>query len=267
MASSLGELFIELGVFADTKELQQFEMKLKKTLNTVKSNTEANNKLNFSIGKFIKSIKASALAITGALYAINRLTNSLVESNQQFLNLTRTSDISLSTFQKWDNVGKMFGIKNAAQQIEGLNERLFDLMLTGQGAEGFAFAGINPLGQTAESVIEQLRNRVSGLSDTAAAYLLKQMGIDPTMLHLLRLGREEFEQLGRAIEKYQLTQAQREEIQKLNIQLQIAGIKLRYIKDTITTVLALMTASLATLPLALTSLVSTFIPLPMASFK
>ena len=30
MAASLGELFVELGVFADTKELHEFEKKLEK---------------------------------------------------------------------------------------------------------------------------------------------------------------------------------------------------------------------------------------------
>lgn len=231
MATSLGELFIELGVFADTEEVKKFEQQLKKTVKTIKENKKETNNLSKSIGNFIKSLRRSVLVISGALYAINRFTNSLIESNQQFLNLTRTSDISLSTFQKWNNIGKMFGVKNAAEQIAGLNERLFDLMLTGQGAEGFVLAGVNPLGQDAEGVIEQLRNRVRGLDDTAASYLLKQMGIDPTMLHLLRMGREEFEALGQAIKRYQLTEEQRAEIQKLNIQLQIAGIRLQYIKD------------------------------------
>jgi len=231
MATSLGELFIELGVFADTEEVKKFEKQLKNTVKTIKENKKETKDLNKSIGDFIKSLRRSILVISGALYAINRFTNSLVESNQQFLNLTRTSDISLSTFQKWNNIGKMLGVKNAAEQIEGLNERLFDLMLTGQGAEGFVLAGINPMGQDAEGVMEQLRNRVAGLDDTAAAYLLKQMGLDPTMLHLLRMGREEFEALGQAIKRYQLTEEQRAEIQKLNVQLQIAGIKLQYIKD------------------------------------
>lgn len=231
MATSLGELFIELGVFADTEEVKKFEKQLRNTVKTIKENKKETKNLNKSIGDFVKSLRRSILVISGALYAINRFTNSLVESNQQFLNLTRTSDISLSTFQKWNNIGKMFGVKNAAEQIEGLNERLFDLMLTGQGAEGFVLAGINPMGQDAEGVMEQLRNRVAGLDDTAAAYLLKQMGLDPTMLHLLRMGRQEFEALGQAIKKYQLTEEQRAEIQKLNVQLQIAGIKLQYIKD------------------------------------
>ena len=233
MATSLGELFIELGVFADTEEVKKFEQQLKKTVKTIKENKKETNNLSKSIGNFIKSLRRSVLVISGALYAINRFTNSLIESNQQFLNLTRTSDISLSTFQKWNNIGKMFGVKNAAEQIAGLNERLFDLMLTGQGAEGFVLAGVNPLGQDAEGVIEQLRNRVRGLDDTAASYLLKQMGIDPTMLHLLRMGREEFEALGQTIKRYQLTEEQRAEIQQLNVQLQIANLKLAYLKDRI----------------------------------
>lgn len=231
MATSLGELFIELGVFADTEEVKKFEKQLRNTVKTIKENKKETKNLNKSIGDFVKSLRRSILVISGALYAINRFTNSLVETNQQFLNLTRTSDISLSTFQKWNNIGKMLGVKNAAEQIQGLNERLFDLMLTGQGAEGFVLAGINPMGQDAEGVMEQLRNRVAGLDDTAAAYLLKQMGLDPTMLHLLRMGREEFEALGQAIKRYQLTEEQRAEIQKLNVQLQIAGIKLQYLKD------------------------------------
>lgn len=238
MAGSLGELFIELGVFADTKELEQFEEKLRKVNKTVKkTKNEANNASN-SISSFVKRIKAMRLALAGAVYAINKLTDSLVQSNQEFLNLTRTSDISLGVFQKWNNIGKMLGVRNAAEQIANLNQRLFELKLTGKGAEGFMLAGINPLGQDAEGIMEQLRNRVAGLDDTAAAFLLNQMGLDPTMLHLLRLSRQEFEALGQAVKQYQLTPEQVQEIQKLNVQLQIAHIRLKYIKDR--AILALM---------------------------
>lgn len=238
MAASLGELFVELGVFADTKELKEFEKKLQKVNKVIQDTGKKSNNLTQNIGNFIKKIRGVALAVTGAIYALNRLTDSLVHSNQELLNLTRTSDISLGTFQKWNNIGRMLGVKNAAQQLEGLNQRLFELMLTGEGARGFQLAGINPIGQSAEGVMEQLRNRVSGMSDTSASYLLQQMGLDPTMLHLLRMSREEFEALGRAVEKYQLTPEQRREIQRLNAQLEIARIKLQYIKDR--AILALM---------------------------
>lgn len=197
----------------------------------------AHKALGQTVGKVATGFAAFIGAVIAAAVAMNKLTNDLVQSNQAFLNLTRTSDIALSTFQKWDNVGKMFGVQNAAQQIEGLNQRLFELRLTGQGARGFQLAGINPAGD-AESVLEQLRGRVAGMSDTAASYLLQQMGLDPQMLHILRLGREEFEELGQTVRKYQLTPEQSKNIQQMNVQLQIAAIKLQYLKNR--AVLALM---------------------------
>ena len=231
MAGTLGELFVELGVFADTEELKAFEQKLANAVGKMDKTEKKSNKLTLSIGKFIKQITLVAGAISGAIYALNRLATSLIESNQEFLNLTRTSDISLGTFQKWNNVGRMLGVRNAAQQIENLNQRLFELKLTGQGAEGFMLAGINPMGQDAEGIMEQLRNRIAGLDDTAAAYLLRQMGLDPSMLHLLRLTKEEFDELGQTVKKYQLTSQQTKQIQAFNVQLQITQIRLKYLKD------------------------------------
>lgn len=177
-------------------------------------------------------------AIAGAAYAMNNLTNSLTASNQEILNLTRTTDIAQKTFQKWGGIGKMLGVENVDQQLEGLNQRLFELMLTGEGSRGFQLAGINPIGQDAEGVLEQLRARISGMNDTTATYLLQQMGLDPRMLHLLRMTRDEFESLGQTIERYQLSSEDSRRIQQMNIQLQIAGIKLRYLRDK--AILALM---------------------------
>ena len=231
MAANLGELFIELGVFADTKELKEFEKKLdsvKKKMEDAGKNAEKND---INLKKLSTTLRNAGLAITGAIYALNKLTNSLVETNQQFLNLTRTSDIALGTFQKWDNIGRMFGVRNAAQQLESLNQRLFELKLTGEGAEGFILAGINPLGADAENIMEQLRNRVAGLDDTAASFLLSRMGLDPQMLHLLRMTREEFEAFNRATQKFRLTEEQSKQLQMMNAQLEIAKMKLGYLKD------------------------------------
>ncbi len=211
------------------KEIQKQKMldEIDQTQKAVKEEKE----LSENIGGVIRGLVGFAGAVVGATFALNKLVTSLVESNQQMLNLMRTSDIGLRTFQKWNNVGKMLGVQNAAQQLEGLNQRLFELRLTGEGARGFQLAGINPMGQDANGVMEQLRNRVQGLDDTSASYLLQQMGIDPQMLHLLRLSRNEFEALGQTIRKYQLTPEQSQQIQAMNIQLQIAAIKLQYLKD------------------------------------
>ncbi len=277
--ASLGELFIELGVVGDTKELdialntmketvQAVDKQIQKTQRLIKyrqdlakatdatekkliksvfadevkkdkllaqkdalnKNIEANKNLANGIAGVVKGIGAFVTAIAGAAVAVNKLTNDLVKSNQVFLNLTRTSDIALSSFQKWNSIGKMYGVDNAAQQLEGLNQRLFELRLTGQGARGFQLAGINPTGD-AENVLEQLRDRVSGMSDTSASYLLREMGLDPQMLHLLRIGREEFAALNKEMEKYRLTPEQSKSIQDMNVQLQIANQKLQYFRD------------------------------------
>lgn len=264
--ASLGELFIELGVVGDTKELDKALNTMKETIKAVdkqiqqsqqlrryreqlanatgksekdaikdefalatKKNIEANEELKNNIAGFVKGITDFITAVSGAIGAVNKLTNQLVQSNQAFLNLTRTSDISLDTFQKWDSVGKMLGVQNAAQQIEGLNERLYELMLTGQGVEDFQLAEINPI--NADGVMEQIRNHIKGMSDTSASYLLKEMGLDPQMLHLLRMSREEFQALNAEMANYRLTPEQRASIQEMNIQLEMASQKLQYLKE------------------------------------
>ena len=229
------------GEKATIKENFAKEIQKQKMLNEIDANQKAvDGKKEFAskIAGVVKGVGAFVGALTGAAIALNKFTNDLVESNQAMLNLTRTSDISLKTFQKWNSIGRMFGVQNAAQQIEGLNQRLFQLRLTGEGASGFQIAGINPIGQNAEGVLEQLRQRIKGLDDTSASWLLQQMGIDPQMLHILRMTREEFEALNNTIKQYQLTDEQRRSIQEMNVQLQIAGIQLKYFKDRI--ILALM---------------------------
>lgn len=242
---SIGELFIELGVVGNPEQVEKFNKKIKETAKsmdlTLKSTIKANGglqDLEKAFKTFTTALKTSA--IIGTIKMLDALTNSLVQNNQAMLDLTRTSDIALGTFQKWGNIGKMLGVNNVEQQLEGLNQRMFDLMLTGEGAKGFQLAGINPVGQDAEGVLEQLRARVSGMNDTTATYLLQQMGLDPRLLHLLRMSRDEFEKLGKTIKRYQLTDDQTKQIQAMNIQLQIAGIKLRYLKDR--AILALMPA-------------------------
>lgn len=242
---SIGELFIELGVIGHPEEVEKFNKKIKETAKsmdlTVKSAIKTNSgikDLENGFKAFIATVKA--LPILWVINQLANLTSGLTRTNQAMLDLTRTSDITLGTFQKWGSIGKMLGVDNAEQQLEGLNQRMFDLMLTGQGAEGFQFAGINPVGQDAEGVLEQLRDRVSGMSDTAASWLLQKMGLDPRMLHLLRMTRDDFEALGQTIEKYRLSDDQTKEIQRMNIQIQIASIKLKYLKDK--AVLALMPA-------------------------
>jgi len=268
--ASLGELIIELGVVGDIKPLQDTLDKMKKAekqsarllkyLQDLKNaQTDAERKLikqNFArsisikkteeeidrmkklagnIAGVVKGLTAFVTATAGVIYAIDRMTDALFQQNQAWINLTRQSDISLKTFQKYAGVAsildKSLGMEGAAGSIADLEQRLFRLELLGEGAEGFLLAGINPMGKNANQVLEDIRNRIRGLSDKKATFLLKQMGIDPKMLAMLRLTREEFNSLNAEIERYQLNFSQRKEIQ--NYQEEVAKIKmqLQYLKD------------------------------------
>ena len=214
----------------EAQAAEQNAASMKEEANKIQANAKALKAKEAAAAEVVRGLAGFIGAVAAAAFAINKLTNDLIKSNQAMVNLTRTTDIAQSTFQRWGNIGKMLGVENADQQLAGLNQRLFDLMLTGQGARGFQLAGINPIGQDAEGVLEQLRARIQGMSDTAASYLLQQMGLDPQMLHLLRMSKEEFEELDKAQRKYTLTAEESRQIQEYNLQLQLASIKLDYLK-------------------------------------
>lgn len=242
---NLGELFVQIGAIGNSKEVKAFGEAVKKAGKAIddydkklKKGQETGNKATVSIKGTVGAILGIAGAVAGAYYALDRLTNSLAKQNLQWLNLTRQSDIALSTFQKWGTIGKIVGVDNAAQQLENLNQKIFNLRLTGEGAKGFQMAGIMPT--NAEDVLEQLRGRIAGMSNTSATYLLQQMGLDPKMITLLRMGREEWEQYLDVQRRYTLNESQRREIDRLNRQLEVARIKMEYLKERI--ILALMPA-------------------------
>ena len=249
MAISVGELFIELGIIGDDEggkkvakaldEAIEKAQKAQKQLQKQGKETEKVEKKNKNVAKSIqntaKSIGGLITAVAGAVVALNKLANSLVQQNQYWINLTRNSDIALKTFQKWGQVGAAMdaslGEQGAAGALAELNKRLFEMKLTGEGYEGFAFAGIMPT--NAEDVLEQLRGRIKGLNDTAATAMLERLGLDPRMLSVLRMTREEFEALNAEMEKYRLTPEQRQQIQEFHKQMSIINVKMQYFKDRI----------------------------------
>lgn len=249
MAISVGELFIELGIIGDDEggkkvakaldEAIEKAKKAQKQLEKQGKETDKVEKKNKNVAKSIfntaKSIGSLITAISGAVVALNKLAESLVQQNQYWINLTRNSDIALQTFQKWGQVGAAMnaslGEQGAAGALADLNKRLFEMKLTGEGYEGFAFAGISPT--NAEDVLEQLRGRIKGLNDTAATAMLERLGLDPRMLSVLRMTREEFEALNAEMEKYRLTPEQRQQIQEFHKQMSIVNVKMQYFKDRI----------------------------------
>ena len=233
---NIGDLFVQIGAIGNSKEVKAFGEAVKKAGKAIddfdkkQAKTEVESgKLNVSLGSAIMKFVGIVGAVAGAYYALDRLTESLAKQNQQWLLMANQSDMAMSTLQKWDTIGKIVGIDGIGQQVQSLEQKIFNLRLTGEGAKGFQMGGIMPT--NANDVMEQLRRRVSGMSNSSASFLLQQMGLDPKMLTLLRMTRKEWEEYVRVQRQFTLTEKQRNDIEYMNRQLQVAGIKIQYLKD------------------------------------
>lgn len=233
---NIGDLFVQIGAIGNSKEVKAFGEAVKKAGKAIddfdkkQAKTEVGSgKLNVSLGSAVMKFVGIVGAVAGAYYALDRLTESLAKQNQQWLLMANQSDMAMSTLQKWDTVGKIVGIDGIGQQVQSLEQKIFNLRLTGEGAKGFQMGGIMPT--NANDVMEQLRRRVSGMSNSSASFLLQQMGLDPKMLTLLRMTRKEWEEYVRVQRQFTLTEKQRNDIEYMNRQLQVAGIKIQYLKD------------------------------------
>ena len=238
MSAGIGELFIELAFKGDAKGAKEFKKKVDevaKSMNaTMKVSEKASKKANDNIHSLIKGFGEAVIAIKAVVATYNTLISTL-NSNQAWINLTRQTDLALDSLQQYGKVAnildKSLGAEGAAQSIANLEQRLYELQLTGEGAEGFMYAGINPMGKNAFQIIEELRNRIKGLNNVQANFLLKKMGIDPRMIALLRMTREEFESLNREMSRYTLTDRQRKAIQQYQQEITIATQKMQYFKE------------------------------------
>lgn len=204
-----------------TKELTEQEEKHTKSVN--KSNKETqqqNTNMALTIAKVV------ALA-----YAFKRLADSLFQTNQKWIDFGRTTDLNIGYLQKYDSVARAIGVEGTADAIADLQNKLFQTQLTGEGASGFLMAGINPMGKDVEQIMEELRQRVHGLNNTQATFILRQIGIDPKILPLLRLTNKEFEELNHRLDGYRLSESQLDSIQRGREELEIFSQKMQYLKD------------------------------------
>lgn len=229
-----GELFIQLAFKGDTSQAEAFKSKIKEVANEMNATVRVANKTNAGTNDLIKSFVRAAVAIKGVAIAYANLVSTL-DNNQVWINLTRQTDLALNSLQGYAAVAnvmdKSFGMESAAQSIASLEQRLYEMQITGRGGEGFLMSGIMPYGKNATQVLEDVRNRIKGLSNTQATFLLNKMGIDPRMLGMLRMTREEFASLNKELSKYQLTDKQRKAIQKYQEQISIATKKIQYFKE------------------------------------
>ena len=86
MASPIDEIFIKLGFITDDKDID----KTKKKVDDLLDNTDKKSKkADISFNNIFKTVRRMAVAAGAAYIAFDRLANSMLKSNQAYINFNR----------------------------------------------------------------------------------------------------------------------------------------------------------------------------------
>ena len=167
----LGDFFVELGIKTDNKNiraiednikaLEELEKNVQKEIDLEKELSQAQTeeqkarvKKKFALQEEIKAQKQNlsglkaqaqamkdvikgavgiAMAVAGAVIAVDRMATSLVRSNQRLINFQRTTGISLGTLQKYAQanvaVNPLASIEGTAGSLSNLANNLWDIRM------------------------------------------------------------------------------------------------------------------------------------------
>ena len=256
----LGELFIELGITGDIKPLKQalsgmdaaqtksklLTKYLKDLKNATTDEEKALIKSNFAqkvsalrmaenakaamglIGAFTKA----AAVITTAVVAFDRIANAAYKANQRMISFQRQTGISFSTLNKYASASAAVNYNSTpeavAQSLQNVASNLWDIRM-GRGDispyQELAFVGgkaISVWGKSVEQVIEELRESLKNVGDIEATNLITRMGFSADDLLMLRMTKEEFQE----IKSMFMTKDEQEQLYKLGLELKKVHLEL-----------------------------------------
>lgn len=251
----LGELFINLGVQGDTKKLkealkdmQEAEKKTARLIAKEKALSEATTdeqkaliKKNFALKEEIEETQKLITAneeherrikgtigatmkmigvITAGVIALDRMGNSLIKNNQAYITFNQQTGLSINRLNRMSTLAQLSGAGMSAEQVmgdlQGLQQRIFELGLTGQGSQAFAMLGFNPMGMKSDQVIMALRQRLRGLSAEQKSYFLNQLGLSQEWLNVINLSDEKFKDYLKTSKELTLSDKERNKLAKYN---------------------------------------------------
>lgn len=183
----------------------------------------------------VKGVAAFAASIGGALVLMDKLSNSVLKTNQLYTNFSRQTGISIGSLNKMAGVAKLSGmnlpVEQVANDLNNLQQKIFRLGLTGEGSGIFAQLGMNPIGMNSDQFVTALRNRFKGLSEVQKSYVLDNLGLSREWLNVLDLSDKEYDDLIKASRKLQLTEAERKQLAKYTLQQQQSNMRYELAKQ------------------------------------
>ena len=185
----------------------------------------------------IKGVSIFVTGVTTAIVAMDRLGNSVLKTNQLYTNFSRQTGISIGNLNKMAGLAKLsrmnLPVEQVAGDLNGLQQKIFRLGLTGEGSGIFAQLGMNPMGMNSDQFITALRQRIKGLTAAQKSYVLDELGLSREWLNVLELSDDAYTDLIEQSKKLQLTEAERKQLaqytliqQKNNMRWELAKQKL-----------------------------------------
>ncbi len=171
---------------------------------------------------------------TGTREGFNRLERWTAQTRQtalEYRDFARQTGMSIEGLQKYqaagENVGSSLTSSQIVQDIKNLQQRAQKIVY-GQGdVSPYQMLGIVPNKRDAYEIIEGLRNRIEGLSDSAALMWIRNIGLSDDWLHILRMSSDEFN----SIEKTMLSQNQIRKTTQLAMAFRQIQFALKQLKD------------------------------------
>lgn len=249
MSSPLEEIFVQLGFKVDKKQIDKLDKTLRETIKSAmkagealgetadgaETAGEATESTTDKIKGFVTGVAKIVGAVAVAVTALDRMATSLAKNNQNLTNFTRQTGLTISNLNKIAGAGMMldvnFSTESAAQGLTALQSNLAQIRLGQGNIEPFQILGISPVGKDAPQVIEDLRQAIKGVDDMTAVNLIQQMGLSPEFISLLRLTKEEYQDLTATANQFMLNEEQRAALQKYGIELRKIHMQMAYLKD------------------------------------
>ncbi len=172
------DLFARIGLQADEGKAQSFD----RTLGSVKL-----------------SMIAVATAAVGVTRSIRSITDEAFNAAAGFKQFESETGASIEGLQRWQSVAQ--ATNNSAQavlaSVKAIAENQAAIRLGQGNISGYQLLGIDPR-QDPFEILEQLREKTQGLSQSMKQNVLSQIGVSAELIQVLQLTNEEFERMAKS---------------------------------------------------------------------
>ncbi len=176
---NLGEFFVTLGFNADTLKVKDFAK---------------------AVGGLPLDIAAGIAALAGIDYELLKVTQDAMAAAVSFQLFGNQTGLSWQELQKWQIVAQQANVSADAvsSSVTAISRGLAEIRLGRGNIAPYQILGIGT-NQNAFQILDQLRQRLKGLEPSMATNLIAQMGLDPSMINVLKLSNEEFGRLSKTV--------------------------------------------------------------------